>query len=427
MTLFSLSCPVFASLIKNTGTNLALADGNMELAGTANWVNALGSPTITKETTSPHSGKQNLKILATESNTYVRFGTMVNGSTYRMRGWARGTVTTFAFSDGFAGGVTITGVTASWKYFDVTYTWVSVNGYVQFSTTVGNYLELDDLQITKIDTGKITNGNKNLLVDGNMEAAGTTAWGGGTAAVAVTKETTSPHSGKQVLRITYVSGVSYRGQGILTIGSVYRVRGFARGDGVRGIPFVAHGVQVWAGTNSTNWQYFDVTFTASFGSAALWLSSATTAGDYVEFDDVTVTLEPSSKITDISKNLLVDGNMEATTTSSYLLYGAGSISKETASPHSGKRVLRVTGNEAWAQQNSLGVGTTYRIRGWTRNNGAASVIYLGNGGPSVIVGATTAWYYFDYVGLAKDNNRVAFYTSGEGYSEWDDVTITLVN
>ncbi|MBU1017613.1 hypothetical protein KKA33_01135, partial [Patescibacteria group bacterium] len=138
-----------------------------------------------------------------------------------------------------------------------------------------------------------------LLTDGDMEASGTTSWAGGNGAV-LTKETTDPHGGSQVIRIAY-NGVNYPycAQNSLTIDKEYRITGWARGDGTV-VPrlYKAGGGYFWQGTSSTDWQYFDVIFTANH-TAVFLLGTAVAAG-YVEFDDVSVfevgTIEPGDTL-----------------------------------------------------------------------------------------------------------------------------------
>lgn len=124
-----------------------------------------------------------------------------------------------------------------------------------------------------------------LLVDGDMEAVGVAAWTVGSSAL-LTKETGTPHGGGQVLRVTYNgTGNPFAYQTILTSGNKYRVTGWARGDGTYG-PRVYSGGNIWVGSFSTSWQYFDKTFTAITTGLSFY-ALATTAG-HCEFDDVSV-------------------------------------------------------------------------------------------------------------------------------------------
>lgn len=131
-----------------------------------------------------------------------------------------------------------------------------------------------------------------LLVDGDMDLLGVAAWTAVNAAV-LTKENNPGGDGlgTKSLRITY-NAVANPGarQSILTVGSEYRVRGWARGNGIN-VPKIYCGnaaVVSWTGLVNTYWQYFDFTVTAT---ADTFFTLAATVGfaGWVEFDGVTVT------------------------------------------------------------------------------------------------------------------------------------------
>lgn len=164
-----------------------------------------------------------------------------------------------------------------------------------------------------------------LLVDGNMEAAGTTAWTSGSSAV-LTKETTNPFSGIRVLRITGGGAVyPWARQDIMAVNRMYRVRGMCRGDGNLGIPRVSDDTaQRWIGTNSTSWQSFDILFSPTV-NGNFYLTGVNTTG-YCEFDNVTVefsTLQSLNKgtlVNDIISTQNVNPYPDTFTTSFYTKY-----------------------------------------------------------------------------------------------------------
>ena len=133
----------------------------------------------------------------------------------------------------------------------------------------------------------------NLLVDGDMEAVGVAAW---TALVAtLTKRATAPAEGVQWLEVKKTgagTGAAY--QSVMTIGQTYRITGYARGDGILGVPRITvtgNGV-VWLGVVSTAWQPIDITFVAQNAVAnfsAIFGGAGTLAG----YDDMYTSLEPS--------------------------------------------------------------------------------------------------------------------------------------
>jgi hypothetical protein len=123
-----------------------------------------------------------------------------------------------------------------------------------------------------------------LIVDGNMEAAGTAAWLSGTATL--TKETGNVLAGKQVLRIAYnASGIGYAGQAVCVPGKRYRITGWVRSDG-GAIPRIGENPTfVWVGTASTTWQYFDVIASFVYGQPRFY-SYPVAAGQYTEWDKI---------------------------------------------------------------------------------------------------------------------------------------------
>ncbi len=125
-----------------------------------------------------------------------------------------------------------------------------------------------------------------VLADRLMEQAGTAAYTPSSGAT-LSKESVSPHSGTQNLRITWVSGGALARQYVLTLGLPYRVRGWARGDGVNGFPKVHTGSYVWTGTTSTSWQSFDVDVVA--GATEIRFYNGYGGAGYCEFDDCSVT------------------------------------------------------------------------------------------------------------------------------------------
>lgn len=252
-----------------------------------------------------------------------------------------------------------------------------------------------------------------LLTDGNMEAVGTAAWFGGNAAV-LTKETTTPHSGLQCLRITYNGTANpYAGQAFATVGKIYRFRGWCRSDGVALPAILDNLTVVWTGTNSTSWQYFDIIRLAV--TTGLRFVTTTAIAGYTEWDDVSV-IE--------SGQLLDDGAMEMTGTTEWTaMYGA-ILSKSTVSPRYGTQALRITKDAAGskaAQQTILTAGRTYRASGWTRSDGTCRTLVNG----IIISTASTTWQYFDVVFVAADA-FATFFASLGGAGNWVEIDTILI-
>ncbi len=145
--------------------------------------------------------------------------------------------------------------------------------------------------------------NNNILVDGDMEASGVTAWTAQTSTLS--KQTTAPYKGTQLLRVADNGGGGqyWARQTILETGKQYRCTGKYRSNGTR-YPYIYMGSLAYLksqGTLSTSWQPFDFTFyalgvNAYFGSVA--------ADGYVEFDDVVITRVPPKQ----DKNIHLEGS-----------------------------------------------------------------------------------------------------------------------
>ncbi len=258
------------------GTNgpVALVDGNMEAAGTGSWSGG-GSETLAKIAGNLSGvGSQYLRITQT-APTPTAFQTMLtNGHSYHITGWARGDGTANPFVSSNDSSMAWTGTnSATPQYFDYTAGYTGVGQFRLWCKNGGNgnYCDFDDITITDVTAG---------------------SWSAGGSAV-LSKQTTTPHGGRQALRVTYNGTANpYAFQSsILTNGKKYRFTGWARGDGV-GIPSVyfADGTNIWTGTTSVSWQRFDVTMTAT--NVTLMLYSSLNSAGYIEFDDVYVTQLP---------------------------------------------------------------------------------------------------------------------------------------
>jgi len=131
------------------------------------------------------------------------------------------------------------------------------------------------------------------LVDGDMEAAGTAAWG---AVSTVLSKQGAAYEDAQCLRTTAtVSGIMttpVAWQDVeLVVGANYTIHGRGRGDGV--FPpkmHVSGGGDLWNGTASTDWQGFDVNITATGEKLFLGFRTlgASVGTEYVEFDAISI-------------------------------------------------------------------------------------------------------------------------------------------
>jgi len=273
-----------------TGRNV-LIDGDMETVGVAAWT-AVSSATLTKETGTPHGGSNVLRVAyGGTAIPRARQAIVQQGRSYRVQGYARGDGT-FEPSVNLGTVVIWTGTSStSWQAFDTTQTVSgSENIDLKSNANAAGYVEFDDVTVTQTDIlASSAYPGAELLTDGDMEAADTSAWTVGANAT-VTKETGTPHGGSRVLRVARsISNNPYTFQTVLTIGKRYRATGYMRGDGTAQpkIGDIGGGGPV-TGTTSTAWQAFDITWTAL---ATSWVCQAvtTTGTTYAEFDDVSVT------------------------------------------------------------------------------------------------------------------------------------------
>jgi hypothetical protein len=332
-------------------------------------------------------------------------------------------------------------------------TYRTANGtYTQFITAAGSASsgviadpgfvgDIDNVSIRQVSIPASYGGTNQLLTDGNMETAGTTAWTIVNSSV-LSKQTTSPHGGTQVLRVAR-NGVTnpYAKQTILTVGQAYRVSGYARGDGGAAVhPMVytnSLGTALWTGSNATtSWQPFDFVFVATATDIDL-VSNATSDANYVEFDDVTVTADTGIR----SGELLQDIDMEASGTT-YWVTTNTTVSKQTGTPHGGSQVLRVAYNgtaNGWAFQgpntsgsNQWAIGKTYRVTGWARSDGTVvPKLAFTNSGTAFWTGtSSTSWQQVDAT-FIMDASNVPFLLrptmSSAGYAEYDDLSLTEVD
>ncbi len=383
---------------------------------------------LSKQTASPHSGQYLLRVTADGSGPYgyaIQSGTLTIGKKYHVTGWAR--------SDGvqvprvYLGGSLLLwyGSTATtWQRIDAT--GVAAGNtifYLAQDTNNSGYVEFDDVTVTE-DKGKQQVIDKQVVIDGDMEglpmnlvdaameAVGTSAWAAGTATLS--KQTTNPHGGNQVLRVTKNGGAyAYAYQTLLTSGHVYHVTGWARNSGHGEIPMMQLGTSVnWTGASSTAWQAIDVTAAANNTTFYL-LGSTPSAGNYVEFDDVS--------IIDVGTSAWSPGSSNAT------------LTKTTTGQHGGKYALRAawtSGTYVYASGGAIFTpGKTYRMTGWVRSDGTVTPTINMSGGQNVWTGTTaTSWQKIDVTFKPLYNSLyLLYYASSPAWVEWDDLFATATN
>jgi hypothetical protein len=321
-----------------------------------------------------------------------------------------------------------------------TYTQNIVAGTVatfQIQTPGGGTFDIDNVTVTQINIPSSGSTPTNLLTDGTMEAAGTASWSIVNAAT-LTKQSTNPHGGSQVLRIARngSNSAGARQTSILTAGRVYRLTGYARSDG-SAVPTSTDGsVGLFTGTASTAWQPIDTVFVA-VGTEIRLTASTAVDGQYVEFDDVTVSLDTSIR----PDQVLLDADMEASGTSNWIsIYNFATITKQSTNPHGGSQVLRVAIGGAsgfpGVSQAVLQTGKTYHVTGYARGDGSA-LPYMNQGSGAQIWSGTTStsWQAIDATfveGISGlGTGVITFNASGTpssgNYAEFDDISITEVD
>jgi hypothetical protein len=130
----------------------------------------------------------------------------------------------------------------------------------------------------------------------NISATAYTAW-----QAIVSKQTGTPYGGTRCLRVAY-DGTNETGsakQVTLTVGQVYRVRGYARSDGAAVPKVGTDATYFWTGVAGAAWTAFDFTFRADNATLHLYGTSLA-AGRYVEFDSITIENVSSSGALDLS-------------------------------------------------------------------------------------------------------------------------------
>jgi len=147
----------------------------------------------------------------------------------------------------------------------------------------------------RVDIKQLSDPARNLLPDGDMEAVGVADYVVFNNA-SLAKETDTPHSGSQYLKVSYngTAGPGARVNNLVQVGKTYRFRGWAKSDGTWNPQINDFGGIMWQGTTSTSWQYFDfVKNWTNAGEDFILYSSGQTSG-YTAWDDITVQEVPNS-------------------------------------------------------------------------------------------------------------------------------------
>ncbi len=340
--------------------------------------------------------------------------------TYTISGYSSGTIAAYV---GTTSGPTT-------RNTDGTFTQTLIcSGSTAFFITAGSTFtgNIDNVSVKQVNIPASNATPNQLLTDGNMETAGVASWT--VLNSTLTKQSATPHSGSQVLRVTYNSAVNPSAtQAVLVIGQTYRISGFTRSDGTA-VPFAGTtGTLPFGGTSSTTWQPFDFILVATTTSVRLG-SNASSAGQYVEFDDVVVSLDTGIRSDEILSTL--DGNMETSGTGYWVAGQNATLTKETTSPHGGTQLLRVAYNGTNfpnAGQTMFVVGKTYRVHGYAKSSGAYAPLVSDSVTNRWTGTTSTSWQEFDTTFIASGTPlRLYENANTAGYVEFDDVSVTEVD
>jgi hypothetical protein len=414
----------------NQGEDQLLIDGDMEKSGVTDWT-ASGA-TLTKETGTIYDGVQILRITKTGAGTALASQAILTiGETYRATGWAR--------SDGTAtptlrnpSGVNIwTGTTStSWQYFDFSFT-ASGDTSIYLTAQGGvatDYTEFDNVLVTEY-IPPVKDAEDQILNDGDMEdddGSPTSEWTAGNSAV-LTKQTDKVYDGKQILRVAYGGNsqpVAF--QSVKTIGERYRSNGWTRSDGTN-VPIVRDGgIIIWTGTSSTDWQYFDVIHTAA--SVQIQFGAVSVTSGHTEWNDIFVTeYTPPNK--NFYKQIVADGDMEASGTTDWIEIRNPNLTKETGGAENGDQFLRVAYIDTatpTARQVILTVDTRYRITGWFRGDGTFQAS-VSDGTTRATSTSSTDWQYFDVTNSAPTTSlSLQCSANASGHCDFDNIFVTAL-
>lgn len=269
-------------------TSSVVNDWDMEASGTTAWT-SYGNASISKETSDVWFGNRSLKATYVDTALFgvSQSGVLTGNTKYYVKGFYKTTGSITGFRISFSGGVLSSfNPSATWKEFSTVLTAPATPTLFFYVTggAGGDYFLIDNVHISRLGGVKV---KSNTLIDGDMEKAGTTDWIND--GVTLTKEsgTRTGGVGSQVLRVAYDSTPNaLTRQSICTVGERYRIRGWARGDGTAYPRIQTGSTEVWTGTTSTDWQYYDEIFTANATGLRFYIMAS--GASYVEYDDVWV-------------------------------------------------------------------------------------------------------------------------------------------
>lgn len=381
-----------------------LADWNMEKSGVADWTPV--SPVhLTKDTTKAVSGIRSMRATANAADTDAQEIQPVDADSdlvdfFRMWDAGAGAVDNRAPLNAIADGNCEKISTTDWTTQDASV-------YKMLDDPAQGIRSLRLGRANKLVDGFMETISPNVIKDGYCEDSGVAQWAAGASAT-LTKQTTTPYSGKRCLRIAHGgTDYPYASQTVMTAAKVYRVHGRARSDGTLRPRVYDTGVTLWTGTTSTDWQEFDVVFTAT--TTMIAFRAADAGAGYIEIDEVTLTDETVGCAAWLTR------------------YAALVVKRRLSGEPSVLRVINTGTTYGQAYQSVMTIGKTYRIIGRARSDG--TVLPRAKTTTTWIWTGTTStdWQAFDVVFRCDGTELRLYAETPAGYTEWDSIELTEVS
>ena len=218
-------------------------------------------------------------------------------------------------------------------------------------------------------------------------------------------------------------------------------------DGVPG-PMVLAGNSGFTGSilNSEDWtlaqaSYGGLNFDGDLAYLAeynVYLSNQEVAQLYEELEqEGSFDVTGLQKLTNPSRTLIVDGDMEAVGVTDWTAVNSATVTKETATPKEGTRYIRVAksagGNFPYIKQGTAIIGERYRVTGYARTDGTVGVarLFISNLNNPITVATTSDWTFFDKTVTATSTTTlVAFMALTSGavgeYCEFDNILVQQI-
>jgi hypothetical protein len=414
---------IFGSTLLNSPE--LLTDGDMEASGTSAW--SSNDSTLSKETTSPKRGVQNLKITATaqagsQSPWAAQTNVVESGKTYRARGWAR--------SDGthlpeFVNSTTRWQGTTSkeWQYFDEEFTASSgtiIIGYAATDPTGTEFVEFDHVSVKEVTTYPAESTTKFPIFTTLQKFSGQKfslnetrgeVKGGGFSI-----EISDEELGHQWSTTSNVGNTDSKG--LVGVHAIAQPRSdTAVGYGT------LHETCAQASTTLTVYEQDGGTLDSGVPDGELPDSEYRLL--WVDQECVA-----ASSVMPNSDEELTDGDMEKAGVTDWGVGNGATLTKDTTNPHGGSRCLRVTRAGDWGSGGSVGspmtIGKKYVIKGWARGD-ATTYPAVWSGSTLWTGTSSTSWQYYK-VEFTCSHVNIVFYKQGAAgnYTEFDDVSIKEV-